>query len=526
MVDLVQHLRSSAGGRRLRLPGRAKVRTTFFTPIGLVVVLAALVGVALRVWTYRLLMGTPNGDEAVVGLMTRHAAHGELTTFYWGQAYGGTQEVLLTVPVFWVFGDSWLALRLVPIVLTVVSAVIVWRVGRRMFGEPAAIITAALLWAWPPFAVFQLIHQQGFYASNLVYCSLLLLLALRVAERPDRRRVAMLGFVLGLAFWETAQIVPIAVGVVAWLVWKCPRCLRHIGIAAASAALGALPWIVWNSRHGWESLSQGDAGAPLRSLRLLASPTLPMLVGLRVPLSAKLLLPATVTYAVYVGLIALFLVGAYKTRQRAASLLYVVAALFPFFYALSSTTSRAISNPRYAMVLVPVLALLVGQLATTTLRATAIIALACVVSVVTLSRMNDWFIGEPHPTNQVRGLGPRDTLQLVPRNLNGLVAALDRLHLDHVYTDYWLAYRLDFDTHERITAVENRLIGMTYEGDKAIPTLLYARYPPYARAVREANHGFIFYRKIVASASVIPGLEAHGYRRVPAGPFVIYAPPR
>ena len=97
---------------------------------------------------------------------------------------------------------------------------------------------------------------------------------------------------------------------------------------------------------------------------------------------------------------------------------------------------------------------------------------------------------------------------------------------ENVYTDYWLAYRLDFDSNERITAVENRLIGMTFNGGVAIPTLLNSRYAPYARAVRRGRHGFIFYRQLAPSASVIPGLVAHGYQPHSYGGFVIYVPPR
>jgi Dolichyl-phosphate-mannose-protein mannosyltransferase len=488
--------------------------------------LAALAGIALRVWTYRSLMGTPNADEAVVGLMARHAVHGELTAFYWGQAYGGTQEVMLTVPLFWVAGSSWLALRLVPIALTVVAVILIWRVGRRTIGEPAATVAAALLWVWPPFGVFLLTHQQGFYASEFVYCALILLLALRVAERPDRRRVGELGLVLGLAFWQTAQIVPIAVGVVAWTIWRQPRSLRHVAVAVTLGALGALPWIGWNSTHGWGSLSGIDPGAFTRSLRLLASPALPMLAGLRVPLSAQLLLPALLTYAVYVCLFAAFLIAAFRARRRDVSLLYVVVAVFPFVYALSPKTALALSTPRFIIVLAPVLALLFGQFARTVTRGAVVLTLALLVSVVTLHRMDDWFGGTPRPTTQERGLGPRDTVQLVPRNVDVLVATLDRLDLDHVYADYWLAYRLDFDTHERITAVENRLVAVTFEGRQAVPSApLEVRYLPYARAVLRARHGFVFYRKIVATASVVTSLERHGYHRHLAGPFVVYAPP-
>jgi hypothetical protein len=78
---------------------------------GVTFALIGVAGVALRIWTYRSALGTPDSDEAVVGLMVRHAVHGQLTTFYWGQAYGGTQEVLLTVPLFLIAGSSLLASR-------------------------------------------------------------------------------------------------------------------------------------------------------------------------------------------------------------------------------------------------------------------------------------------------------------------------------------------------------------------------------------------------------------------------------
>jgi Dolichyl-phosphate-mannose-protein mannosyltransferase len=470
-------------------------------------------------------MGTPNADEAVVGLMARHVLHGHLTAFAWGQPYGGTQEVLLTAPVFWVFGSGWLALRLVPIGLTVVAVLLLWRVGRRTVGEPAATIAAAVLWIWPPFAVFQLTHQQGYYASGFVYCALVLLCALRAAEVPDRRQVCELGFVLGLGFWQTAQIVPVAAGAVLWTIWRQPRALRHSPAAAVFGALGALPWIVWNSTHGWDSLTGIDASAYAHSLRLLASPALPMLVGLRVPLSAQLLLPSVLTYALYLGLIGLFLVGAWRARGQDRLLLYVVAAVFPFVYALSPKAALVLSTPRYVIVLAPVLTLLLVELAPTVWRGIGLLVLVGLVSVVTLHRLDDWFRGEPRPTTQERGLGPRDTVQLVPRDLDGLVVELDRLGLDHVYADYWLAYRLDFDTKERIIAVENRLLGVTFEGGQAVPTSPFdVRYVPYARAVRRSRYGFVFYRKLVGTASVANMLERHGYRRHESGLYVIYSP--
>jgi hypothetical protein len=481
------------------------------------VALVGLLGIALRIWTYRSTLGIPNADEAVVGLIARHVLDGELTTFYWGQAYGGSQEALLTAPLFWVAGSSWLALRAIPLALDVVAVLLVWRVGRRTIGERAGVVAACLFWIWPPFVLFQLVHQQGFYASNVVYCALLLLLALRLVERPDRSRVGLFGLVLGLAFWQTAQIVPVAAGVIGWIVWKQARRLRRLWVAVPFAVLGALPWIVWNARNDWESLSMPDYGDKAHSLRLLASPVLPMMVGLRAPFSAQLLLPRALAYLIYVGLIAAFVYGAFKARRTSSSILYVVAAVFPFVYMISPKTVFSLGTPRFIVVLGPVLALLLAQVATTYARAALILALAGVVSVVTLQRMDAWFRQARPPTTYAKGFGARQAVQAVPRDLGSLVSALDTLGLKHVYADYWLAYRLDFDTRERIVAAESRFAAIP-SGQEDV------RYRPYERAVRRSRHGFVFYRPTVDSVAIVPLLEQQGYRRHVVGSYVIYAP--
>ena len=84
-----------------------------FTPsIGLVLVLlAAGVGIALRIAVQLSVLGDTNSDESVLGLMARHALHGQFTTFLWGTAYGGSQEALLAAPIFGIFGRSIAALR-------------------------------------------------------------------------------------------------------------------------------------------------------------------------------------------------------------------------------------------------------------------------------------------------------------------------------------------------------------------------------------------------------------------------------
>jgi hypothetical protein len=480
----------------------------------------AVAGIVLRVWIYRSALGIPNSDEAVVGLMTRHAAHGDVPMFFWGSVYGGPQEVLATVPLFWIFGSSYLAMRLVSIAINAVTCFVIWRVGRRTIGEPAATAAGALFWLWPPFDLFQLTQMQSFFAANVLYCALALLLALRVVERPDRVRIATLSFILGFAFWETPHITPVAIPVALWVIWKRPGVLRDAWLAIVAAVVGALPWLLWNALHHWRSLGIHTTLANYKhSLRLLASPILPMTLGLRTPFTQQTIVPSTaVFYLLYIAALALFAYGAVRSiRVRdPSSILYVVAILFPFVYAIDRRTSFITSWPQYTVVATPVVALLVAQLATRYWRAAALLALALVLEVVSVHRMDRYY----HV--------PQEFQPRAPRNLTPLVTTLDRLRLDRVYADYWIAYLVDFKTDERIIGVENGFTTVTFrDGEAVLPRDTEVRYRPYEQKVAaDPRHGFVFFRRTTHRIAIVKPLERHGYTAHDVGPFVVLAPPR
>ena len=479
--------------------------------------LVAIAGVALRAFVYRSALGVSDSDEAIVGLMVRHLLHAQLTTFFWGQGYGGSQEALLTAPLFAVAGSSWLALRLLPTGLSAVAALLVWRVGRRTIGEPAARTAGAVLWLWPPYMVYEVSHQFGFYASGIVYAALLLLLALRAVEQPSSDRVAVFGLVLGLALWDDIQLVPLMTGVIFWMLLKRPRILRKAWLAAVCAALGAAPWLVWNLRHNWGSLGvPTDTSTYEHRLRTFFSPLLPMLLGLREPFTQQPLLGTLLTDLTYVFLVVLAAYGAYRTRRHNISLLYTTAAMFPFVYAISPQTLFTV-EPRYLLTLAPTLTLLVVQAARNHVRAVAALVLAFAISAVTLQRMDAWV--------SAMSANP----QYAPRSIEPLARILTSRGIRHVYGNYWIAYRLDFQSGEHIVAAENNLFGLTFRGGRA-----YAVHDPdtrweaYERAVNaDPGHAFVFFRDDTASPRRNRAeklLRAHGYVREDVGAYRIYLP--
>src|SRR5262249_40317492 len=182
-----------------------------------------------------------------------------------------------------------------------------WRVGRRTIGERQAVIAAALCWIWPPETMMLVIKEIGFYASNTFYCALILLLVLRAYERPNAVRAGTLGLVLGLAVWQTTQIVPLAVPAVVWLVWRPPAVVRQAWVAVPAALVGALPFLVWTFTHHFRSLM---AHSTLEStywwrLRTYASPVLPMALGLRLP-GQRWQVPSAIGSLVFVMAVVLF----------------------------------------------------------------------------------------------------------------------------------------------------------------------------------------------------------------------------
>jgi hypothetical protein len=483
------------------------------------ILLAAVfvVGIALRIWVYRSALGTPDSDEAVVGLMVRHVLHGQITTFFWGQGYGGIQEVLLTAPVFAVFGSSWLALRIVPMVLSAVAALLVGKLGQRLYGRAVGMTAGALFWIWPPYLVFRVVHQWGFYASGIVYSALLLLLGLRVVRSPSRDRIALFGLVLGLGFWQDDQLTPLVLPLVGWMIVKRPSSLKLAWLAAICALIGALPFLLWNLHHDWGSFSSPIANTTSYQyrLRVFVSPLMPMLFGLRITFSQVPLLSSATTDAVLAALVIAFGFGLYRARRSDASLLYAIVCVYPFIYAIAPQTLLS-NEPRYLLVLTPVVVLLVAQLGRNVASAAALLGVAAALSAVNLHRMDAWF---PHVAANPK---------LAPGSVQPLIDVLDRAHVTRVYSTFWVTYRLDFDSRERIVASQNKLSRLTFVAGRAYASHdPYIRWEPYEREVdADPRHGFVFFTPANAlRRKIMAQLASHGYHRTDVIGFAVYTPP-
>jgi 4-amino-4-deoxy-L-arabinose transferase-like glycosyltransferase len=460
-------------------------------------------GIGLRIWVLSATaLGSLDADEAVWGLMARHFLDGEWSTFFWGQTYGGSQESILTAAVFGIAGTGTLQLRVVPTVLYAVAAILVWRIGRWTVGEPDARIGAVLFWIWPAYFVWRSTKAYGFYGAGLVLGLLVVLLALRVREKPSRLEVLALGLALGLGWWATPQIVIVAVPALLWLLWHRPSVARLWWLALPGFAVGAFPWIVANVRNDWYSLRATPArtGA-LDHLESLFTAVLPTALGLRVPFSLEWIVGPIVGWALYALALAGFAWLVWR-RPPGLALLILACLLFPIVYVVSPYSYLSV-EPRYLALLTPVVALLLGWTLRGRWLATAGVAAAFALTLAGLVAMDR----ERLPV-------PRINEVLVPTDRGPLLRALEREQVETAFADYWVAYLIDFESRERIIATP-----APDTGD--VRSLRFDE-----RVRRSVSPAHVFVRGAGRGARARPRLLRAGYRRMEADGFDVYVRPR
>lgn len=460
--------------------------------------IAAVAGLVVRAWILADPLGTLDSDEAISGLMARHMLDGEFSALYWLGNYGGTLESAVVAVVFAVFGSSVLALKLTTLALYAAAGVLTWRVGVRTVGPRAAQVGASLFWISPAYLVWWSTKARGFYAMGLVLGLLVFLLALRLRDQGSRRDAAVLGLALGLGWWTSPGVLVLAVPALAWLLWRRPSVVRRVPLALPGFLVGIAPWLAWNVRNGWLSLDLSPVAAEdstfAQRIVDLFHYVLPTWLGFRVPFSLDWLLGPIVGW---IGLgVALAGLGVLVARRRPGlEPLLVAVALFPLLYGLSKFTYY-VAEPRYVVYLSPVIALLAGFLLATPARASATLAVALALSVAGLVEMQREERFQP-VAQDVR----------VPSELGGVIDLLERQGQNRVLANYWIAYRISFESAERVIATSTGFV----------------RYQPHDRLVRRSAHPARVY---VAGSSVEararPELSARGYRRLETGGFVVY----
>lgn len=447
----------------------------------LALALILAIGAGLRLWLLLGPFSEIDADEAVVGLMAMQMP-GELPVFYWEQQYLGTVEPMMAALLFAVVGPSAAALKLVPAAFSLLFIGLVYLTARSAFGVGPAIISALYLAVPPSFFAAWSVKARGGYPESLAFGTLCLLAAQRLADRPAQARTAAwgwwltLGLSAGLAIWTHPMSVVLVAAAAIYLLlarrpwadrWGVLRALLPgIGVAAAGLLVGLGPAIIHNVRSGFPTLRfAADGGAEPRAALInlwgLVRYGLPVLVGLAEGTPSRELLVqdwptrigsswlVTVALPLFglalvwwyrVALVAL-LRGEESGEARRPALFVLVLLLTPPFVAVSRFANLW-AEPRYALPIYTAVPLVAGAIWAARRRRRVLGSLL----VAGLLGLN---VASLEASNYALSL-PTSAGASTAANRAELIAALQARDIDRIYTDYWLAYPIAFESRERI----------------------------------------------------------------------------
>ncbi len=432
-----------------------------------------LAGLAIRFDFLAAAKFVVDADEAVVGLMAKHMAEGgPIPVFYYGQHYMGSLEPLLVSVLFRVFGVSTVALRIVPAIFAIALIPLVYQIGLTLGSRRAGII-AAVLCAVPPvgLVVWSVKARGGFI--ELVYIgayALLLTIRWCALERPALRGSAVIGLVLGFGWWTNNQIVffmlPIAVVMAlrllsstAPLSTRARRCMTHAVVGCAGFFVGGLPFWLYNVRYHFVSF-QMLTGAPRQSVAShvegLFTLALPILLGAKRFWEADDIFPDStpVAYALY-GIVLAGACVAYRHQLFALFRLRLEpeppTVLLLLFFGVTcsvfvlSSFGHLVSAPRYLLPSYVALFVLAGLTADSLSRLSPPLGYMLVAGIFSLDLASAYAGGRAVPGEPIVYGYER-----VSRDHGELDSWLLEHHITFVRTNYWIGYRLAFETGERV----------------------------------------------------------------------------
>jgi 4-amino-4-deoxy-L-arabinose transferase-like glycosyltransferase len=475
--------------------GTAPVAKTV-TRVGVALVVA--LGLFLRIW----ILGRDPTDElrGIVGMTAIDIQHGHFFTFFWGQNYGGVEPYVVAA-MFTLFGRSSFTLGLTPVFLCAVAAVLLWRIGRRLFSPVVGAAAGLLFWIWPEIYVYASTNEQGFRYVTMVCGLAVWLLTLRISDLEELHADAgesisirigersdlvaglewgSLGLFAGIGWWSSPEIVYYVLPAAWFLGWRLLR--RRIPIrpgflvlCAAGVIVGALPWIWTNAKSHLASF-RGNPPQPHPSyathLSNFFGHSLPMILGLR-PRTAPTqqtsgwfvfgshpLSTTVIGVIVYVSVLAGLVAWMVElVRRRQALLLVGAALLVPFLYAMSPFAWNWVEG-RYGLLAAPIYTLLVASAACAAAARVGRPRLGAPLVVLAGLALTVSSLVQVPPYTELAGNASRSSILTWQADPNpgvvSLVKSLEAAQIKYVWSSYYLSWELNFGSGGRIVSSDVR----------------------------------------------------------------------
>jgi 4-amino-4-deoxy-L-arabinose transferase-like glycosyltransferase len=148
------------------------------------------------------------------------------------------------IPIYWIFGRSWWAVGLIQIGVAVLTALLVYEIGRRFVSRRAGVL-AAVVATLNPYLVWHDVHENREILDQLLAAAIVLLILL-VAKRHSWTVVTALGVALGLAILGNSRLVFLPLVASAFFLGRDQRTWAAGVVTLVACVLAVTPWVVRN----------------------------------------------------------------------------------------------------------------------------------------------------------------------------------------------------------------------------------------------------------------------------------------
>jgi len=472
-----------------------------------------------------------DSDEAIVGLMARHILAGQpLPTFYYGQNYMGSFEALVAAGAFSLFGTSIIVLKSVPLAFSLLFLLLVFQLARSLFSSRAAYF-ALLLGALPPSTlVIWSAKARGGFIEVMCIGAIAMLAFLGWVRNAHKRSfyTIAIGFTLGFGWWVNNQIIyfMLPIGLLMLMVSIQERfsffeILGNLFFGLSSFFVGGAPYWLYNFKNNFVSLEMfrtaGNSENIGKHIAGLFQTALPILLGGKrfwhlsdlfwgsSVLAGVLFIVCLLIYfwARWRDVLGLLLFRVDRKNPRELILLFFLATLAVF---ISSSFGYLSEAPRYLLPLYVGILLIMGQALDLLWCKRPFFAGILFGLILSVNLLSEFYgsravPGEPFVFDQQR----------VSKDHFELIGWLKKNSFPWVRTNYWIGYRLAFETEEQVkflifgephqTRIEKyEQEGLRY-GREKMPLVLVPAQADYVKLALQAQ-GF-FFKEVLLSGYLV-----------------------
>lgn len=396
-----------------------------------------------------------DADEAIVGLMAKHISEGApIPVFYYGQAYMGSLEAICAALLFLALGISSAALKMAPLLWSLALVVTVYFGTRRFFNVTAARIAAlGVTVSSNGFLTWSIMARGGFIEIIVISIWVFFALAWWNERKGDTFRASVVGLILGLGWWTNNQIVflalPAALLGLITIFEQRQKSIKPLLSSAVCFFIGSVPFWYYNFINDFPS-SKVFGLAPFSEqkdhLVGLIKYSLPMIFGSRRFWSEEDIFPGATLLAVLLFVLPAVAALVRVLRSRRLSPLYAALIVFPWAIILFSMSKYGflVKAPRYLLPLVPLLYIVLGY-EVSHWRST-LIKWSWLAGMLLLNLSSQYLGGRAIPGQPFIYGAERAMADHAE-----LIDILKERTITKIRTNYWIGYRLAFETQEQVT---------------------------------------------------------------------------